>query len=216
MRFSTLLIAGLAAVATALPQRPGNGQSNGVAKTQGFRNGRGRGRPNGQTPGAPNNQPPAVVGAQPPAPDVANPQPTVAPGNNANIGNDNNNANQNQNQNQNGNANGAFDPALVPEFGIQAGQQPDGTGNCVGNAGKLIPCSCPPDRQAFIQMVQQAAAAGNSAGVPISFPTGNSAADQRARIGASIIVLQNLNGRGVGCPAAATTFLEQQAALAGR
>ncbi|PVI00907.1 hypothetical protein DM02DRAFT_469069, partial [Periconia macrospinosa] len=96
--------------------------------------------------------------------------------------------------------------ALVPEFGIQAGQQPDGTGNCIGNNNVKIPCSCPPDRQQFIQKVQAAAAAGNSEGVPIKFPTDNSSQSKKDRIGASIIVLQNLNGKGVGCPAAATTF----------
>ncbi|KAF2708444.1 hypothetical protein K504DRAFT_355557, partial [Pleomassaria siparia CBS 279.74] len=102
--------------------------------------------------------------------------------------------------------------ALVPEFGIQAGQQPDGTGNCVGNGGKLIPCQCPPNRASFIQKVGAAVAAGNSAGVPVKFPTDNSSASKKARIQTSIVVLQNLNGRGVGCPAAATTFLEQQKA----
>ena len=46
--------------------------------------------------------------------------------------------------------------ALVPEFGVQAGASPDGTGNCNGidNAQGQpikIPCSCPPDRNEFIQ-----------------------------------------------------------------
>ncbi|KAF2105312.1 hypothetical protein BDV96DRAFT_458312, partial [Lophiotrema nucula] len=103
--------------------------------------------------------------------------------------------------------------SLVPQFGIKAGQQPDGTGNCVGNDGKLIPCQCPPDRALFIQKVQAAAEAGNSEGVPVSFPTDNSAKSQKARIATSIIVLQNLNSKGVGCPAASTTFLDQQKAL---
>lgn len=126
--------------------------------------------------------------------------------------NQGNNGNQTGNNNNAG-GNGAFDASLVPEFGVEAGQQPDGRGNCVGNNGVLIPCECPPDRDVFVQLVQEAAAAGNSEGVPISFPTGNSNEDARARIGASIVVLQNLNGRGVGCPAAATTFLQQQADL---
>jgi len=51
------------------------------------------------------------------------------------------------------------DPALVPEFGIEAGTNPDGTGNCDGIAnpqGQVIkiPCSCPPDRNAFIQVCE--------------------------------------------------------------
>jgi hypothetical protein len=51
------------------------------------------------------------------------------------------------------------DASLVPEFGVQAGTNPDGTGNCDGitNAqGQVvkIPCSCPPDRDSFIQVCQ--------------------------------------------------------------
>jgi hypothetical protein len=39
------------------------------------------------------------------------------------------------------------DPALVPEFGVQAGVNPSGTGNCDGitnTSGQVvkIPCSC--------------------------------------------------------------------------
>ena len=49
------------------------------------------------------------------------------------------------------------DPALVPQFGVQAGVNPSGTGDCDGitnAAGKVvkIPCSCPPDRNTFIQV----------------------------------------------------------------
>jgi len=49
------------------------------------------------------------------------------------------------------------DPSLVPEFGIQSGVNPTGTGDCDGvtnDAGQTvkIPCSCPPDRTAFIQV----------------------------------------------------------------
>jgi hypothetical protein len=128
---------------------------------------------------------------------------------NGNNGNNNGNNGNGQNQGQNG----AFNAALVPEFGVQAGQQPDGTGNCIGIKNVKIPCSCPPDRQDFIQKVSAAAASGQSEGVPINFPTDNSNASEKARIGASVIVLQNLNGKGKGCPAAATTFLAQQAAL---
>lgn len=50
-------------------------------------------------------------------------------------------------------------PELVPEFGVRPGVNPDGSGNCDGitNAqGQVIkiPCSCPPDREFFIQVCQ--------------------------------------------------------------
>jgi hypothetical protein len=49
------------------------------------------------------------------------------------------------------------DPALVPEFGVQAGVNPTGTGDCDGitnAAGQVvkIPCSCPPDRATFLKV----------------------------------------------------------------
>ncbi|KAL5434080.1 hypothetical protein PMIN07_004288 [Paraphaeosphaeria minitans] len=148
---------------------------------------------------------------------------TIPPGNNesewwcSNGQNQNagNQSGQNQNGGNQGGTNqptGGFDASLVPYFGIEAGQSPDGTGNCLGLNNVKIPCSCPPDRQEFIQEIQAAAAAGNFEGVLIKFPLDDSGASKKARIGASIIVLQNLKGRGVGCPAASTTFLAQQAA----
>ncbi|KAK2465305.1 hypothetical protein APHAL10511_002659 [Amanita phalloides] len=108
-------------------------------------------------------------------------------------------------------------PALVPEFGVQAGQNPDGTGNCDGikNAqGKIveIPCSCPPDRNAFIQSLGKNVAQGrvvNNPGVAVTFPTDDSTASKIARIQAALVTLQNLKGPGVGCPAASTTFLQR-------
>ena len=47
------------------------------------------------------------------------------------------------------------DPSLVPQFGVQAGVNPTGTGECDGipNAQGIpikIPCICPPDRDVFI------------------------------------------------------------------
>ncbi|KAL5384165.1 hypothetical protein PMIN02_009339 [Paraphaeosphaeria minitans] len=141
---------------------------------------------------------------------------TIPPGNNGQNQNGQNKNSHSQNgQNLNGGTNqptGGFDASLVPYFGIEAGQSPDGTGNCLGLNNVKIPCSCPPDRQEFIQEIQAAAAAGNFEGVLIKFPLDDSGASKKARIGASIIVLQNLKGRGVGCPAASTTFLAQQAA----
>jgi hypothetical protein len=113
-------------------------------------------------------------------------------------------------------ASGSVDPNLVPQFGVQANQNPDGTGNCDGAGGKKIPCFCPPDRNAFIQKMQQFVGAGNALGTPVSFPTDNSAASQKQRLTTSIITLQNFNGTpGVGCPAASTTFVQQQQQIQG-
>jgi len=52
---------------------------------------------------------------------------------------------------------GGVNPALVPEFGHAAGLNPTGTGDCDGvknPAGVVVavPCSCPPDRNSFIQV----------------------------------------------------------------
>jgi len=116
---------------------------------------------------------------------------------------------------------GGVDPSLVPQFGVTPGQNPTGTGNCAGidNAQGVpieIPCSCPPDRNTFIQSLSANVAVGHAVHNPtvqLSFPTDNSKASQLARIEASIITLQNLNGPGQGCPAASTTFVAQQQAI---
>ncbi|THU96658.1 hypothetical protein K435DRAFT_965866 [Dendrothele bispora CBS 962.96] len=111
---------------------------------------------------------------------------------------------------------GGVDPALVPDFGVQPGQNPTGTGDCDGINGIKIPCTCPPDRNAFIQSLNANVAAGhavNNPTVSVSFPTGDSNQDKAARIVASLVTLQNLNGPGVGCPAASTTFSAQLAAV---
>lgn len=108
------------------------------------------------------------------------------------------------------------DPALVPEFGIQAGQNPTGTGDCSGVNGIKIPCTCPPDRGAFISALNANVNAGravNNPSIAVSFPTSDSKADQLARIQASLVTLQNLRGPGQGCPASSTTFVAQQAAI---
>ncbi|OBZ71453.1 hypothetical protein A0H81_08519 [Grifola frondosa] len=114
-----------------------------------------------------------------------------------------------------------IDPNLVPQFGVQAGVNPDGTGNCDGVNGPngqpiLIPCSCPPDRNTFIADLNGNLAAGhvvNNPSVGISFPTDNSQASQLARLEAATVTLQNLHGPGVGCPQAATTFGAQVQAI---
>ncbi|KAF5360836.1 hypothetical protein D9756_004963 [Leucocoprinus leucothites] len=118
-------------------------------------------------------------------------------------------------------SNNGVDPALVPDFGVKAGVNPTGTGDCDGitnDAGQVvkIPCSCPPDRASFIQSLNQNVAAGhavNNPSAPVSFPTDNSNASKAARIQAVLVTLQNLNGPGVGCPAAATNLLGQLKAL---
>lgn len=117
---------------------------------------------------------------------------------------------------------GGVDPNLVPQFGVQAGLNPTGTSDCDGiknAAGQVvkIPCSCPPDRGSFIASLSANVAAGhavNNPGVAVSFPSDNSKASQIARIQAAIVTLQNLRGPGVGCPAASTTFVAQQQAIA--
>lgn len=53
----------------------------------------------------------------------------------------------------------------------------------------------------------------NNPSVAVSFPTDSSKASQLTRIQAALVTLQNLNGSGVGCPAASTTFLAQQKAI---
>lgn len=50
-----------------------------------------------------------------------------------------------------------IDTSLVPEFGVNSGVNPTGTGDCDGTtnaAGQVvkIPCSCPPNRDAFLQV----------------------------------------------------------------
>ncbi|KAG6830011.1 hypothetical protein H0H87_009536 [Tephrocybe sp. NHM501043] len=113
------------------------------------------------------------------------------------------------------------DPALVPEFGLAAGLNPTGTGDCDGitnAAGQVvkIPCSCPPDRETFLQSLNANVNAGkavNNPSIAVTFPTDNSKESQLVRIQASLVTLQNLNGPGVGCPAASTTLVAQQQAI---
>lgn len=53
---------------------------------------------------------------------------------------------------------GGVDPSLVPQFGFSAGVNPTGTGDCDGAVNGAngqpikIPCSCPPDRNTFINV----------------------------------------------------------------
>ncbi|CCM03946.1 uncharacterized protein FIBRA_06099 [Fibroporia radiculosa] len=118
-------------------------------------------------------------------------------------------------------SNVTIDPSLVPEFGIQAGINPSGTGNCDGINGTngqpiLIPCACPPNRDIFINEMSANVAAGfvlNNPSVKLTFPLDNSTTSQLARLNAAAVTLQNLNGTGVGCPVASTTFATQEAVI---
>ncbi|KAG8928982.1 hypothetical protein FRC02_006146 [Tulasnella sp. 418] len=112
----------------------------------------------------------------------------------------------------------AVDPSLVPDLGFTKGLNPTGTGDCDGAipGGPKIPCQCPPDRDVFIDALNQNVDAGfavNNPTVKIDFPTDNSIRSQITRITASLITLQNLEGPGVGCPAVSTTLVAQQKAL---
>lgn len=100
--------------------------------------------------------------------------------------------------------------ALVPQFGVTAGQKdPAGSASCVGINNILIPCTCPPDRNTFLQSLQANIAAGhavNNPSVAVSFPTDSSPQSKVTQIQAALVTLQNLNGPGQGCPASSTTF----------
>jgi len=113
------------------------------------------------------------------------------------------------------------DPTLVPPFGITAGTNPDGTGNCdgtIGATGKpvLIPCACPPAQDVFLQSLNANVDAGHAVNNPpisVAFPTDSSVASQITRIQAVLVTLQNLHGPGVGCPAASTNLVALQKTL---
>jgi len=107
--------------------------------------------------------------------------------------------------------------ALVPPFGIVAGQDPDGTGNCRGVNNIAIPCSCPPDQTLFnddlIANLAHGTPVNNTGAAHISFPEDDSIQSQLARFNAATETLQNLRGPGEGCPQAATTWGQQVAQL---
>ncbi|KZW01651.1 hypothetical protein EXIGLDRAFT_717235 [Exidia glandulosa HHB12029] len=119
--------------------------------------------------------------------------------------------------------NGGDDIArLAPPLGHAAGINPTGTGDCDGavlrddGTAVKVPCNCPPSQDVYINALRanvQAGHAVNQPSVPVSFPTDDSINSQITRIQAALISLQNLNGSGVGCPAASTTLLAQQKAL---
>lgn len=111
-----------------------------------------------------------------------------------------------------GGATGNINPSLVPDFGVQqnananARQQGSCDGfNAASNAVVNIPCSCPPSRATFLAALDKNVAAGSVQGEKVVFS--NDAGDQseatnKQRATAMLVTLQNLNGAGVGCPAA--------------
>lgn len=114
----------------------------------------------------------------------------------------------------------AISAALVPSFGVTRNTNANAKqrGSCDGSNGQatvLIPCSCPPDRDAFLAKLSTAAAQGNVFGDKITFS--DDAADQsvatnKKRATAMLLVLQSFDGaKGKGCPgASAPNFLLQQ------
>ncbi|KAG8852506.1 hypothetical protein FRB91_006403 [Serendipita sp. 411] len=111
---------------------------------------------------------------------------------------------------------------LAPDLGFVAGSKPvAGTADCEGPTQPggntpRVPCVCPPGREEFINQLLANAQAGRAVknpGVSMSFPLGDSVADKKARITASVITLQNLNGPGQGCPSVSTTLAAQSEAL---
>ncbi|POS73518.1 hypothetical protein DHEL01_v208084 [Diaporthe helianthi] len=114
--------------------------------------------------------------------------------------------------NGNNSASGNIDPSLVPDFGVAQNTNADARqqGSCDGfNAATKsvvnIPCSCPPSRASFLAALEQNVAAGSVQGETVKFS--NDASDQSAktnklRATAMLVTLQNLDGAGVGCPAA--------------
>jgi hypothetical protein len=114
---------------------------------------------------------------------------------------------------------GEVDETLVPEFGVVRETDRDALqiGSCTGFNGQFIPipCTCPPDRNLFINALNNALELGNVEGEPITFS--NDASDQsgatnKQRATACVIVLQSFNGeKGDGCPvASAPNFKAQQ------
>lgn len=111
-----------------------------------------------------------------------------------------------------GGATGNINPSLVPDFGVtqnanaNARQQGSCDGfNAASNAVVNIPCSCPPSRASFLAALDKNVAAGSVQGEKVEFS--NDASDQsdatnKQRATAMLVTLQNLNGAGVGCPAA--------------
>ncbi|KAH7103613.1 hypothetical protein BKA62DRAFT_615853 [Auriculariales sp. MPI-PUGE-AT-0066] len=103
---------------------------------------------------------------------------------------------------------------LAPLFGIKAGVNPTGSGDCDGVVGPngepiRIPCQCPPNRKDFIKSLVKNIRVGhvlNNPTVSLAYPLDGSKAAKQARLNAAAVTLQNLEGEGKGCPIAATTW----------
>ncbi|KAK7705193.1 hypothetical protein SLS64_008029 [Diaporthe eres] len=118
----------------------------------------------------------------------------------------------------------ASDPnflSLIPEFGVQQGVNPTGTGDCDGfNAAqnKVVPINCekcPPPRDAYVQQLAKDLNAGNVFGSPVTFNTDPATANDpqanKDRATACLTSLQSFYGsKGVGCPAVAAPNMAKQ------
>jgi hypothetical protein len=108
--------------------------------------------------------------------------------------------------------------ALVPEFGVVAGQNPSADKkDCTTTvAPAKIPCDCPPPREKYIDQLVAAVQAGNTFGLPAQFPTGNDKQSQIVRFQTMLAVLQSVRGeKGKGCPAISTTYKKDLDKLTG-
>ena len=105
--------------------------------------------------------------------------------------------------------------SLTPDFGVTAGQQPNGAGDCVTPvAAAKINCNCPPPRDQYLAKLTADVQSGNSFGLPTPFPTGSDTESQKVRFQTMLTVLQNINGaKGNGCPAISTTYKQKMDAL---
>ncbi|POS73923.1 hypothetical protein DHEL01_v207680 [Diaporthe helianthi] len=118
----------------------------------------------------------------------------------------------------------ASDPdflSLIPEFGVEQGVNPTGTGDCDGfNAAQnkvvKINCErCPPPRDAYVAQLAEDLNAGNVFGSPITFNTDPATANDpqanKDRATACLTSLQSFYGsKGVGCPAVAAPNMAKQ------
>ncbi|KAJ9634668.1 hypothetical protein H2204_006117 [Knufia peltigerae] len=112
-----------------------------------------------------------------------------------------------------GSANGAatVDDTSCPIFNVTANiKANDGTANCVGDKGALIPCDCPPNLNIFTPFLSMVIQAGSV------FPAGSSIANQLTRLDTCTVALQNFRGglgSGNGCPIVATKWKELRTVL---
>jgi hypothetical protein len=82
--------------------------------------------------------------------------------------------------------------SLILDFGLTAGQDPNGSGSCTGANNALIPYFCPPDREGFIEKVNSAVASGSFLGTPVLFDVdllAQSDKDRFNRVTTCLIVL---------------------------